>query len=164
MTPRPPLSGSCALRRGRCSEAGRAYLVTAATRGRERCFAGFGHGRLLAKLLDDRETWRGSDVEAWVVMPDHVHVLLVLGVEVALSQLLNRAMGRMAFGFNRATGRSGALWQGGFHDRAIRASEDVRDVARYIVANPLRAGLVDDIGNYPFWNSRWVCLEEMVPR
>ena len=47
-------------------------------------------------------------------------------------------------------------WQPGFHDHAVRAEEDLASVARYIVANPLRAGLRGKIGDYPFWNAIWL--------
>ena len=48
------------------------------------------------------------------------------------------------------------LWQAGFHDRALRAEVDVRAAARYLVANPLRAGLVVSVGDYPYWNAIWL--------
>jgi len=50
----------------------------------------------------------------------------------------------------------GALWQRGFHDHALRRDEDIEDIARYIVANPLRAGLVRHIGDYPHWDAIWI--------
>ncbi|MFB6261862.1 MAG: transposase, partial [Thiohalorhabdaceae bacterium] len=48
------------------------------------------------------------------------------------------------------------VWQPGFHDRAIRREEDLEAVARYVVANPLRAGLVDRIADYPHWDAAWL--------
>ena len=48
------------------------------------------------------------------------------------------------------------IWQRGFHDHALRAEEDIIDAARYIVANPLRAGLCQKIGDYPYWNAQWL--------
>jgi len=47
------------------------------------------------------------------------------------------------------------MWQDGFHDHAIRKEEDLADIARYVVANPLRAGLVRRIGDYSLWDSIW---------
>ena len=43
-----------------------------------------------------------------------------------------------------------------FHDHALRANEDLRQAARYVIANPIRAGLVRRVGDYPFWNAIWV--------
>ncbi|MCF6281296.1 MAG: hypothetical protein L3J28_03650 [Candidatus Polarisedimenticolaceae bacterium] len=42
------------------------------------------------------------------------------------------------------------------HDRAIRKEEDLVAIARYIVANPLRAGLVKSIKDYPHWDCVWL--------
>ncbi|MNR61582.1 hypothetical protein D3C85_1833710 [compost metagenome] len=67
-----------------------------------------------------------------------------------------RTKSRITFALNRSIGRDGPLWQHGFHDRAIRREEDLQAVARYIVANPLRAGLVERIGDYPLWDAVWL--------
>nr|GFC93156.1 hypothetical protein [Tanacetum cinerariifolium] len=77
---------------------------------------------------------------AWVVMPDHFHWLIELH-DSTLSTLMRRAKSRGAHSINRALGRQCQVWQKGFHDRALRSEEDIKAVARYIVANPLRAGL-----------------------
>jgi len=50
----------------------------------------------------------------------------------------------------------GPIWQAGFHDRALRREEDLPSVARYVVANPLRAGLVTRVGLYPHWDAIWL--------
>lgn len=52
--------------------------------------------------------------------------------------------------------RQGRLWQPGFHDHAVRREESLEAIARYIVANPLRAGLVKKVGDYPLWDAIWV--------
>ena len=44
----------------------------------------------------------------------------------------------------------------GLHDHAVRSDEDFRALARYVVANPLRAGLVSQIGDYPLWDAAWL--------
>ena len=59
-------------------------------------------------------------------------------------------LGRTAHALGRAT------WQTNYYDHAIRQDEDLRKVARYIVANPLRAGLVEQIGDYPLWDAMWL--------
>ncbi len=50
----------------------------------------------------------------------------------------------------------GRIWQRGYHDHAIRYQESIKDIARYIVANPLRAGLVKSLRYYPYWNAMWL--------
>jgi putative transposase len=48
------------------------------------------------------------------------------------------------------------VWQPSFFDRALRWEEDIQAVARYIVANPLRAGLVTSLRVYPLWDAIWL--------
>jgi len=48
------------------------------------------------------------------------------------------------------------VWMSGFHEQALRKEEDLAAVARYVVANPLRAGLVDKLANYPLWDAVWL--------
>jgi REP element-mobilizing transposase RayT len=70
--------------------------------------------------------------------------------------LVNRIKSASAREVNRLLKRSGAIWDVGFHDRALRRDEDVKVVARYIIANPIRAGLVKQVGDYPLWNVIWL--------
>lgn len=70
--------------------------------------------------------------------------------------VVNRLKSASARHVNRFIGRQGALWQRAYHDHALRSEESLREVARYIIANPLRAGLAHRIGDYPFWNAVWV--------
>jgi REP element-mobilizing transposase RayT len=91
----------------------------------------------------------------YVVMPDHVHFLLQLG-HVPLRKVVNRLKSRSAVLLNRRIGRSGRFWAPGYYDHAVRREESLRSIARYVVANPLRAGLVRRVGDYPFWNAVWL--------
>lgn len=92
---------------------------------------------------------------AWVVMPDHFHWLLELQ-QGSLAALVKQVKASSSVAINRALHQSGRLWQPGFHDVAVRRDEDLQHLARYIVANPLRAGLVKRLGNYPLWDAVWV--------
>lgn len=88
-------------------------------------------------------------------MPDHLHWLIALQ-QGSISDLMRRIKGRSAKRINALVGHQGKLWQDGFHDRALRREEDVLPAARYIVANPLRAGLVRKIGDYSLWDAVWL--------
>jgi putative transposase len=57
---------------------------------------------------------------------------------------------------NAAISERGSLWQDGFHDHAIRREEDLRAIARYVVFNPVRAGLVRSLRDYPLWDAMWI--------
>lgn len=93
---------------------------------------------------------------AWVVMPDHVHWLFQLGDEKNLSKVIQAFKPRSAHRVNKCLNRQEPLWQKSFHDHAIREEEDIKQIARYIVANPLRAKLVEAIDDYPLWDAAWL--------
>ncbi|MDR8016878.1 REP-associated tyrosine transposase [Ectopseudomonas guguanensis] len=146
---------SARLRAGRFSEAQRIYLLTATTESRETLFSDFTVGRLVVAELKAAQQEALVESLAWVLMPDHLHWLIALQ-HGSLSELMRRIKGRSAKRVNALYGRQGKLWQDGFHDRALRREEDVLPAARYIVANPLRAGLVNRVGDYPLWDSVWL--------
>lgn len=142
------------LRKGRQSLPGYVYVVTAVTRNRKSVFLEFESARLLISTFRHADSMQWSRTLAFVVMPDHFHWLLQLGHEKSLSQLVEsvkKYSGRTARKID-----DGGVWQSGFHDHAIRSDEDMRAVARYIIANPLRAGLVERIGDYAWWDAVWV--------
>ncbi len=86
-------------------------------------------------------------------MPDHAHWLLRLGDDDCLSAAVNRLKSASARSSNRAAGCGGQrLWQHGFHDHALRQESQLLQAARYIVLNPVRAGLVTNMRDYPYWN------------
>lgn len=143
------------LRKGRYSESGREYFVTTVTHQRLPVFSDFFEAR---KLIQQLRIWQENypvDIQAWVVMPDHIHLLLTLTGDMNLSELMKRFKGSSARTLSSEK-TEGKLWQKGFYDHALRKEEDRKKVARYIVANPLRAGLVDKIGDYPYWDSVWL--------
>ena len=148
--------GNAALRRGRYSEPNRIYLVTACTHYRAPLFQDWRAGRLV--VAEMRRLHELSQIKslAWAVMPDHWHWLLQLGAMIDLAQVMNVTKGRSAMAVNRLLGRTGPVWQRGYHDHALRHDEDVRVVARYVVANPVRAGLVAHVGEYPLWDAVWL--------
>ncbi len=148
--------GNRALRRGRVSIPHQVYLVTAATSQRQGIFHNFQAGCAAARCFEDTAILGDARMLAWVLMPDHAHWLIQLGEKDALGLVVNRIKSASARLANRVFGRRGALWQPAYHEHALRSEEDVRAVSRYIVANPLRAQLVQQIGDYPFWNAIWI--------
>ncbi|MHB1531192.1 REP-associated tyrosine transposase [Acidithiobacillus sp.] len=90
---------------------------------------------------------------AWVLMPDHVHWLLQLGAATPIDELVIRLKSASARQVNRVLARTGPLWSTAYHDHVLREEDDLRAAARYLIANPLRAGLVQRVGDYPFWDA-----------
>jgi putative transposase len=151
-----PPPGHRALRRGRVSMTGQAYLVTFTTFDRIRWFADVHAARCASRSLADARGWRDSKLLAWVLMPDHWHGLVSLGDGDSLPGLINRIKSHSARIVRSECGMQERVWADGFHDHALRSEEDLVDVARYIVLNPFRAGLVGRIGDYPYWDAIWL--------
>ena len=143
------------LRRGRCSGVGGIYLVTTVIAGRRPLLRDWRAARLLVDEMRLAEQEGLVASLAWVIMPDHLHWLLRLG-DADLAGLMKRLKGRSARRINRYLGLGGLFWQAGYHDRAVRREEDLRVVARYIIANPIRAGMVERVGDYPLWDAIWL--------
>ena len=144
------------LRHGRVSIPGQVYFITTVTHEREPLFRNFAHARLAIGELRRLNDCALVTSLAWVVMPDHLHWLLALGHSHSISIVAKMLKGRTATAINRGSARRGAVWQRAYYDHALRRDEDLAGVARYIVANPLRAGLVKKLGDYPHWDAVWL--------
>lgn len=151
----PSLPASHRLRRGRYSEQNRIYLLTTNTLNREPIFLDWRVGRQVVEQFRRAQEQGLAESLAWVVMPDHFHWLLTLQ-QGSLDELMCRTKSLSSRAINQAIGRTGSRWQQGYHDHALRHDEDIKHVARYVIANPLRAGLVKRVGDYPLWDARWL--------
>ena len=114
-------------------------------------------------LAQFRRTARASafDILAYCVMPDHVH-LLVEGKTASadLLKLVKRLKQSSGQVYSYRTRER--LWQEGYYDRVLRPADDAKAVARYIISNPVRAGLVHRPSEYPHVGSDVWSLEEMI--
>ncbi len=144
------------LRKGRISLARQYYHVTINTERRIRLFTNLGNCQPIANVLSEMEKEGLVFNYAWILMPDHLHWIFKLGEHESLSEVVRRFKGRSSRDIHRDTQHSGAVWQPAFFDHGIRANEDLRQIAVYVIQNPVRAGLVEDIGHYPFWNACWL--------
>lgn len=82
-----------------------------------------------------------SRLHAWVIMPNHVHVLASLVGEVTIADLMKSWKGFAARQINERCGSSGQLWQRSYFDRLIRDLDHFGKCVRYIRRNPEKAGL-----------------------
>jgi REP element-mobilizing transposase RayT len=127
------------------------------THRRRPVFADFHLGRIVVKAMRHHDLNGNAQTLACVVMPDHFHWLLGLGNGIDLPRLMASIKGYTARRIGEHIDLGGEpLWQEGYHDHALRQEEDVQNVARYIVANPLRAKLVERLGDYPLWDAVWL--------
>ncbi|HMB55912.1 MAG TPA: transposase [Arenimonas sp.] len=155
-TAAPDRPGHKALRKHRVSAEGQVYFLTTTSLYRRPIFREADVSFAVCKALHQPWLWRDSRLLAWVLMPDHWHGLLRLGKADDLATVMGRFKAVTARAVDERHRVNGWLWGRGFHDYALRGNESVRATARYLVANPLRAGLVEDLACYPYWDAEWL--------
>lgn len=151
-----PLRSFRAQRLARRSVAGQTYELTVSTLYRRPVFSDDEAARAVCRIHTAAWPWRDASVRAWVLMPDQWQVLLTLGERDTLSTLVGRFKALTSRAVEDRHRVNGWLWGRGFSDRLLPAGEDPVQAARHLVAQPLRAGLVDRLGDYPYWNAAWL--------
>jgi len=142
------------LRIGRHSAPRQIYMITINCKARAPVFTDFPTARCFVHAL--QEACPSADTLAYVVMPDHVHWLMQLGNQHSLSEAVRFVKSRTTSRIRQQSSHSIQVWQSGFHDRQLRQEDDLIQMARYIVANPIRAGLVRSVREYPLWDAIWL--------
>ena len=90
-------------------------------------------------------------LQAWVVMPNHVHVLIL--PRVALAQITHWIKGKTAREANLLLGRTGEpFWQEESYDRWVRNEREFHRIVAYVEENPVSAGLAAAPEDWP-WSS-----------
>ena len=91
-------------------------------------------------------------VHAYVLMPNHVHLLATPGAEDSIPRTLQSLGRNYVQYFNESYGHTGTLWEGRYRATIIDPSEYLLTCSRYIESNPVRAGLVKNPKDYA-WSS-----------
>jgi REP element-mobilizing transposase RayT len=132
-----------------------AYSITICTRDRVPHFLDKEAGREVACSLEDEARRSGYSLIAYCVMPDHIHILTGPN-DRAHALTLPQFMQRFKSSSTRRLwklGIRGVVWQTSYFDHVLRRDEDLEQVARYILGNPVRKGLVRDPEAYPLSRS-----------
>lgn len=122
-----------------------------------------GHNRQPVFLDDDdRRAWLDAlreasalhrvALHAWLLMDDHVHLVLTPSSADGLARMMQTIGRRYVVAFNRRHGRSGTLWAGRYRVAPVEAPEWLLACMQFVDAHPVRAGRVDDAGDWP-WSS-----------
>jgi putative transposase len=94
------------------------------------------------------------DLEAWILMPNHVHVLFTQR-DVSLSRITGTWKSYTAKEANRILGRSGQFWAEDYWDTYMRDDEQTVRTRHYIETNPVKARLVSDPRQWPWTSARF---------
>ena len=144
--------GHKVLRKGRFSYARHVYFITVCCAKRECFLKPDVAARAAARTLHRLHVEKHINLHAWVLMRDHMHLLIELDDSKTLSAGMARINSCVAKAVNQALGRHGPIWQGAYFDRGLRKVEDIAVAIRYLLNNPIRAGIADNIEQYSYWN------------
>ena len=122
------------------------YFVTLCVEGRRSVLANCSTLEAIKKTITHLRRWQ---VMAAVIMPDHAHMIIAPVEDRELS------VGDFAAGFKRLLRRNLGLqdweWQRGCFDRLLRSDEDLGSKWTYVQENPVRAGLVQQSEDWPYY-------------
>ena len=149
-----PRKGSNLLRKGRASIKNQHYLITTKVLDRKPVFNQAEPAEIVLSSLHWLEKQEKIILDAAVVMPDHLHFVVGLR-KGSLAEFMRSFKGYTAYKINELKNKKGPFWQPQYHDHALRQDEDLNEVVLYTLRNPVRAGLVKDFHDYPFWYCRW---------
>jgi REP element-mobilizing transposase RayT len=92
---------------------------------------------------------------AWVVMPNHVHALLIPTTGFSLEDILHSWKSFTSNEANKKLRRNGRFWQEDYYDRFIRSGQHYVDAIDYIENNPVKARLCHRPEDWPFSSARF---------
>lgn len=90
----------------------------------------------------------GVALHSYVMMPNHVHLLMTADEDAGVSKLIQSVARRYAGYFNAKYGRTGTLWAGRFHSTIVKTDYYLLACHRYIDMNPVRAGITQTSDAY----------------
>ena len=127
------------------------YHVTCACYGRNPWFKVPSHAGACVDALRQQVARTAFQIHAFCIMPDHIHVLCQpdphhpSSLITFVGQVKRETTRRL-----HLLGVEDLVWQRGFYDHILRRDEDALPVIWYILANPVRSGLVEDYEAYPY--------------
>lgn len=133
------------LRKGRSTEPNARYFVTFTAKPASDSLATTQAHQALLATIDTLERDKVIRTIAFVIMPDHVHILFRLGRILDLG----KAIARLKYQFRKASEPSRIYWQGGYHDHKLRDDNELHPILHYMYMNPYRAKLVQTNQTWP---------------
>ena len=157
-----PIPGQQALRRGRFSVSNAAYFITTCAARRRPIFASRENASLAINAIQWLRRNGKARILGYVVMPDHVHLVLILPPGGNLSKTMQVWKGFTSRVLRERRRVRPPVWQKGFYDHAARDETDLRARLQYMHENPVRKGIVNCASEYPFSSAHEACRKDDV--
>jgi putative transposase len=109
--------------------------------------------RNAALMIDVLRSYVGAGkfrLHDFVIMPDHVHLLITVGGGMTVEKAMQFIKGGFSYRLKKEFGYLGEVWQRGFSERRVENRQSFLAHREYIAANPVKAGLVDWPERYPY--------------
>ncbi len=120
------------------------YFVTISCKEKKKCFENERAKTIIKRQIDDIENRFDILIDCFVVMSDHLHMIVVLNKtkSYSLSKIIQAFKSLVARKFKENLGVKDKFWQRGFYDHIIRNEKDYLEKKRYILNNPLKEELL----------------------
>jgi putative transposase len=141
------------LRNSRPEEAlspSRTFFATTKTSMGQRILQSERNAGLLIDVLRGHVAAERFTLHDFVIMPDHVHLLLTVEKGMSIEKAMQLIKGGFSFRLSKEFGFKGEVWQKGFSEVRVNDDKSLMEHKAYIAANPVKAGLADAPGEYPF--------------
>lgn len=141
-------------RRKRFETVGIAQLIVQRGHNRQPVFLDDSDREFYRQCLRESAYAHGCQIHAYVLMPDHVHILVTPTRALAVSRFMQSTSSRYVWHVNRKYDRTGSWWDGRFKATLVAESEYVLRCYRYVEGNPVRATLANAAIDYPWSSAR----------
>jgi putative transposase len=128
----------------------RRFFVTTKTAGGRSFFQTQRMANLLIQVLRDYMREERFTVHDFVVMPNHVHLLLTIPGDTTIEKAVQLVKGSFSFRAKRELNYQGEIWQRGFSDVRVSDERSFSVHQEHIDSNPVKAGLVSSSEEYPY--------------
>jgi putative transposase len=128
----------------------RAFFATTRASGGHRIFQSERNAPLLIDVLRMCVAAREFLLHDFVVMPDHVHLLVTVRRDMTIEKAMQLIKGRFSYRLKREFQFLGEVWQRGFSETRADDEESFLRYRQYISQNPVKTGLADCPGQYPY--------------
>jgi putative transposase len=128
----------------------RIFFATTSTSMGKRVLQTERNAGLLIDVLRSLVAERKFELHDFVIMPDHVHLLIEVSNDMTIEKAMQLIKGRFSHRLSHELGYKGEVWQRGFTEEQVMNRESFEMHREYITQNPVKAGMVTSADDFPF--------------
>jgi len=128
----------------------RTFFVTTKTSQGRSILQSERNAALLIDVLRSYVAARKFQLHDFVIMPNHVHLLMTVGTGMTIEKAMQLVKGGFSYRLKEECGYLGEVWQRGFSEGRVESRQSFVKHRKYIAANPVKAGLADTTEQFPF--------------